>query len=104
MRSGFVFLPLRKVGTLLALGPWAGRIRSTCSHRFELGDDHYASAACSTISTTTVSSVAPAVFVDGSAGRGPTFLRAACLARGLIPSFLAFVFVATRRTAFVGVA
>jgi hypothetical protein len=100
MRLAFVFFPLSKVGALFALGPWAGRIRSTCSHRFELGDDHYAWAASSTISTITVSSVASAAFVDGSVGRGPTFLEAACLARGLVPSFLAFVFAATRRAAF----
>jgi hypothetical protein len=48
-----------------------------------------------------VSSVASAAFVDGSVGRGPTFLGATCLARGLIPGFLAFVFAATRCGAFV---
>jgi hypothetical protein len=40
MRLGFVFFPLNKVGTLFALGLRAGRPRSTCSYRFELGDDH----------------------------------------------------------------
>ena len=27
---------------LSALGLWAGRLRPACSHRFKLGDDHYA--------------------------------------------------------------
>jgi hypothetical protein len=40
---------------------------------------------------------------DDLVGRGASFLEAACLARGLIPSFLAFVFEAPRRAAFVGV-
>jgi hypothetical protein len=56
----------------------------------------------STISTITVSSVAAAARLDDLVGRGPTFLDA-CLARSLIPSFLAFVFEATRLAAFVGV-
>ena len=37
---GFVFFPLSRVGALFALGLWARRLRSICSHRFELGDDH----------------------------------------------------------------
>ena len=41
-RLGFVFFPLSKVGALFALGPWARRLRSICSHRLEFGDDHYA--------------------------------------------------------------
>jgi hypothetical protein len=31
-----------KAGALFALGLWGERLRSACSHRFELGDDHYA--------------------------------------------------------------
>jgi hypothetical protein len=42
MRLAFVSFPLSKVGALSALGLWAGRLRSACSHRFKLGDDHYA--------------------------------------------------------------
>ena len=42
MRLAFVSFPLSKVGALSALGLWAGRVRSACSHRFKLGDDHYA--------------------------------------------------------------
>ena len=38
--------------------------------------------------------------LDDLAGRGPTFLDA-CLARGLIPSFLVFVFEAPRRAVFL---
>ena len=45
--------------------------------------------------------MASAAFVDGSAGRGPTFLRAAGLAGDLIPGFLAFVFAAPRRAVFL---
>ena len=52
---------------------------------------------------TTVSSVAAAARLDDLAGRGPTFLDA-CLARGLIPSFLVFVFEATRRAVFLALA
>jgi len=55
----------------------------------------------STYLTGTVFLVASAAFVDGSAGRGPTFLRAACFARGLIPGFLAFVFAATHCAVFL---
>jgi hypothetical protein len=46
--------------------------------------------------------VTAAARLDDLVGRGPTFLDA-CLARGLIPSFLAFVFEAPRRAAFVGI-
>jgi hypothetical protein len=42
MHLAFVSFPLSKVGALSALGLWAGRLRSSCSHRFKLGDDHYA--------------------------------------------------------------
>jgi len=42
MRLAFVSFPLSKVMALSALGLWAGRLRSACSHRFKLGDDHYA--------------------------------------------------------------
>src|SRR6516162_2951286 len=41
MSVAFVSFPLSKVGALSALGLWAGRVRSACSHRFKLGDDHY---------------------------------------------------------------
>jgi len=58
----------------------------------------------SIISTMTVSSVASAACLDGSVGHGPTFLGAACLARGLIPNFMAFVFTATRCAAFLALA
>ena len=52
----------------------------------------------------TVSSVASAACLDGSVRRGLTFLGAACLARGLLPNFLAFVFTATRWAAFLALA
>src|SRR5215471_12865850 len=42
MRLAFVSFPLSKVVALSALGLWAGRLRSAGSHRFKLGDDHYA--------------------------------------------------------------
>jgi len=35
-------LPFKQGRGLFALGLWARRLRSICSHRFELGDDHYA--------------------------------------------------------------
>jgi len=79
---------------------WAGRLRSACSRRFKIGADHYAWSGFFDISTMGVSSVASVACLDGSVGRGPTFLRAACLARSLIPNFLVFVFTATRCAAF----
>jgi hypothetical protein len=104
MRLAFVSFPLSKVGALSALGLWARRHRSACSHRFKLGDDHYAGTDSSIISTMTVSSVASAACLDGSVRRGLTFFGAACLAHGLIPNFLAFVFTVTRGAAFLALA
>jgi hypothetical protein len=52
----------------------------------------------------TVSSVASVTCLDGSVRRGLTFLGAACLARRLIPNFLAFVFTARRCAVFLALA
>jgi hypothetical protein len=45
--------------------------------------------------------VAAAARLDDLVGRGPTFLRASCLARDLVPGFLALVFAATRCAVFL---